>query len=336
MKKKLSIGVIGLGIGGKHLDAFYQHPDCEVRSICDFDDAKLKKYEQLYPEIATTKEAGQIIDDDRIDVVSIASYDDHHFSQVVGALENDKHVFVEKPLCLFEEEAVRIKQILNAKELKMSSNMVLRTCPRFINLKNELTMNKFGDVYYIEGDYYWGRVGKLTDGWRKKMDYYSIIYGASIHLIDLINWLTGKHPIQVKGYGNKTATRHSDFRFNDFSVLIFKYPDDMIVKVSAHGGCIHPHFHNLKVFGTNKTFINNLRHSFWLDTPSEGFLQSEDNQDYPAKEKRDGIITSFIDSILYEDKIPAVDKEDVFSAMSICFAAEKSIQKNESVVINYI
>ena len=85
-----------------------------------------------------------------------------------------------------EEEMLQIyekqKQITDA---KLSSNMVLRTNSRFRKFKEDNAEGNFGEVYYIEGDYFWGRYNKLI-GWRAEMDFYSIILGAAIHMIDLV------------------------------------------------------------------------------------------------------------------------------------------------------
>lgn len=334
--KKFNIGIIGLGIGEKHFDAYQKHPNCNVRSICDFNNTKLEKYLKKYPTISVTDDAEQILQDPKIDIVSVASFDNYHFNQVMLSINRGKHVFVEKPLCLFKNEAREIRQALKQNNVRMSSNMVLRTCPRFIHLKGEIDKNLLGDIYYIEGDYFWGRPSKLTEGWRKELEFYSIIYGASIHLIDLINWLIGLKPIQVKGDANNLATRHSGFKFNDFSVILLEYPNGLVVKISSHGGCVHPHFHNLKIFGTEKTFENNLASAFRIEKGKGDYFSVIDKKEYPAKEKRENVILSFVDSILDPECRPIVSEEDIFSAMSICFSAEEAIDTNKSISIEYI
>ena len=39
-----------------------------------------------------------------IKIISLASYDNYHFKQVISCLNNNKNVFVEKPLCMFKHE----------------------------------------------------------------------------------------------------------------------------------------------------------------------------------------------------------------------------------------
>ncbi len=335
--KKIRVGVIGLGVGMKHVRAFESHPDCEMVAACDFSDDKLDIAKQHNTSLHVTKEAGEILDDPNIEVVSIASYDNYHFDQIVRALSNGKHVFVEKPLCMNFLEAVQIKKFLKENpDLQLSSNLNLRSCPRFIALRDEVSSGRMGDLFHVEGDYFWGRKKKLTEGWRKDMSFYSIVYGASVHMIDLILWITGEHPVEVQGYGNKIATAESSFRYNDLAVILMKFENNMTAKVCASGGCVHPHFHRMTAFGTKKTFVHEISGGKWLETSDPKAEKEDIVEEYPAKEEKDSIITSFVDSIINRSGKFLVPTEDIFSSMSVCFAAEKSIQEGMAVQIDYI
>ena len=62
-------------------------------------------------------------------------------------------------------------------------------------------------------------------------------------------WLIGKKPITVQALGNKITTEGTLQKHNDFAILLLEYENKMTVKISAHGGGVHPHFHALKIFG---------------------------------------------------------------------------------------
>ena len=78
-----------------------------------------------------TQNDQEVLGDPNLDVICVASYDESHHYQIVSALNNGKHVYVEKPLCL-KNEAIEIKKTLANPSLRISSNMVLRSCPLFI------------------------------------------------------------------------------------------------------------------------------------------------------------------------------------------------------------
>jgi len=333
---KLRIGIIGLGVGEKHIEGYQKHPNCEVVALCDFSEEKLRKVREEYPRIYTTKSADEIIDNDDIDIVSIASFDNYHFEQAAKSLQKNKHIFVEKPLCLFREEAEEIKKILDKKpDLKISLNLNLRTSPLFKWLKKSINSGELGQIFYIEGDYLWGRVNKLTDGWRKEMHFYSIIHGAAVHMVDLLIWLTGMVPVEVEGYGNQISTHGSDLHYNDFAVFVLKFDNGMVAKISASGGCVHPHFHKVEVWGTKQTFVHDINGTSLITSCDFRQKPLEIHKDYPGKQKGE-IIYSFIDSILSNVSQALVPPEDVFKTMSVCFAAEEAIKKGRPVTIKYI
>jgi predicted dehydrogenase len=335
--KRLKVGIIGLGAGEQHIVGYQQHQNCEVVALCDFSDQKLVMAKKKYPSMHIIKNPTDILQDPLIDIVSIASYDNYHFEQIIKAIKYNKHIFTEKPLCLYEDEAKKIKKALQEKpSLKISSNLVLRTCPRFIRIKDAVRSGKMGRIFYIEGDYLWGRIHKLTDGWRKNMDFYSIVNGAAIHMIDLILWITGMKPQEIKAYGNRIATADSLLQHNSFAAILMRFEDGCIAKVTANGGCVHPHFHKLEIFGTKKTVIHNIEGAKWIENSNPDALASAVTEEYPAKNQRHRVITSFIDSILKDNIQPIVSCDDIFDTMSVCFAAEKAINRSCSVKINYI
>ncbi|MBU4373599.1 MAG: Gfo/Idh/MocA family oxidoreductase [Euryarchaeota archaeon] len=331
------MGIIGLGVGGKHIPAFDSHPACQVTALCDFSKRKLFAFTKHCPTAKSTQNADEILEDPAIDVVSIASFDNYHFEQVLKAIRNRKHVFVEKPLCLHYNEALEIKKAIEQyPELRISSNLNLRTCPRFKRLREAVRLGELGRIFYLEGDYLWGRIHKLKDGWRKDIPVYSIILGAAVHMIDLVMWVVGSKPIEVQGYGNRIATAGTPMRYNDFGVVLLRFENSTLAKISGNGGCMHPHFHRVAVYGTEKTFLHELSGGIWLESRDPKAKPTDIAEEYPGVTEKGKIITSFIDSILDEAAEPIVPVGDVFDTMSVCFAAERSIQERKPIMIEYI
>ena len=148
IKKKIRAGVIGLGVGAHQARTLFTHPDCELVSICDFDKNKLAEISSELSNVNQTQDDQDILSDPDINLVCVASYDEFHYQQVIKSLNNGKHVYVEKPICLKKEELQDIDGILKKyPNLRISSNMVLRTCPLFIKVRDEVLSQKW--VTYI-------------------------------------------------------------------------------------------------------------------------------------------------------------------------------------------
>jgi len=332
--KRLRAGIIGLGVGEKHIEGYQSHPDCEIVALCDFADEKLAMARSKYPNIRLTNNAAELLQEPEIDVVSIASYDNYHFEQIIQALENNKHIFVEKPICLYEHELAQIRAVLTEKpHLRLSSNLILRMSPRFRLLKEMIEAGQLGRLFYIEGDYNYGRLHKIIEGWRGQLDFYSVIYGGGIHIIDLLLWLTTDTIVEVAAYGNKLASQGTSFRYNDMVVAILKFQSGLIGKMAANFGCVFPHFHTLSVYGTKATFTNGLEYGALFEN-RDSMQARKIMAAYPGVHKGD-LIHSFVNSILY-GSVPEVSTEDVFRSMSICLALEQATHQPGSVIVKYI
>ncbi|MDQ7778790.1 MAG: Gfo/Idh/MocA family oxidoreductase [Planctomycetota bacterium] len=326
-------GIIGLGVGEKHIAGYRRHAACEVVALCDFDAKKRAEARRKYPGLAVCANADEILDDPGIDAVSIASYDNYHHDQIVKALANNKHVFVEKPLCQSEGEAKGIRRLLRGKpRLVLSSNLILRMSPRFQWLRKAITQGKLGVPYFIEGDYNYGRLHKITAGWRGKLDFYSVVQGGAVHVIDLLMWLTNDRVVEVAAFGNRIASAHSRFKHDDMVVGILKFRSGMVGKVSANFGCVFPHFHTLSVYGTRGTFVNGLDHGQLFKSREPGVPPAKVALPYPGVEKGD-LIYNFVETILGRAE-PAVPVDDVFAAMSVCFALDKAAKSRRCVSVD--
>jgi predicted dehydrogenase len=335
MKNKINAGIIGLGVGEAHIKGYELHPNVTVTALCDFNEEKIYYAKNKYPFLKTYTKAEDLINDSDVDVVTIASFDNDHFIQISECIRQKKHIFVEKPLCLFEDEAKEIRRLLEEnKDIKLSSNLILRKSPRFIDLKKRIQTGEFGNLYYLDGDYNYGRIHKLTEGWRGKIPFYSVILGGGVHIIDLLLWLTEERVTEVSAMGNNICTNGSQFKYNDFAVGIMKFQNGMNAKVSANFGCIHPHFHSLSVYGEKATFINTKKEALLYKSRDPELEAELLSTQYPGAAKGE-LIYSFIDDIL-GIRQAEVTKEDVFETISVCFAIDKSIETNRLVKVNYI
>jgi predicted dehydrogenase len=324
--------VIGLGVGEQHAAAYAEHPSVDLAVLCDLDEARLKEVGAAYAGVRLTTSAADVLDDPEVDIVSIASYDSDHHEQVMRAIERGKHVFVEKPLCQTARQAREIHAALAGRpELVLSSNLLLRASPRFELLKRWIDDGRFGRVYYTEGDYDYGRLWKLTEGWRGDLEAYSVTLGGTIHLIDLLLWLTGDRVVRAQATANRLVTEGSKFRFDDLVVAILELESGGTMKVAANFGCVHPHYHDVQVFGTKATFVNGLdAATLWTD-PGEGARSERVEAAYPGVRKGH-LIRSFVDAAT-GDGAPLVTADEVFHVLAVCFAIDRAAETGAAVEV---
>jgi predicted dehydrogenase len=331
---QLQAAVIGLGVGERHIDGYEADPRCRVVALCDIDAKRLQEVSQRYPGRRLTLDPLEILTAPDIQVVSIASYDTAHRDQVLLALEQGKHVFVEKPLCLHANEFTDIDAALAARpELRLSSNLILRRSPRFIELKRRIAAGEFGRLYYLEGDYDYGRIEKILTGWRGQIPYYSVFHGGGIHLVDLLLWLSGGCVTEVFAYGNRLATQDTAFRYPDLIVALLKFEDGLIAKVSANFACMAPHHHKLSIYGTAATFTQNHGTAAYLYSRDPGAPAELVCDPYSGTSKGD-MLTSFVRHIL-DGTPPDVKAREVLDAMAVSLAVEQSMRSGQPTRVRY-
>jgi predicted dehydrogenase len=333
--ERLRIGVIGLGVGEQHVIAFQAHPECQVVAIADPDSVKRSRARDQWPEVRICENPDDITDDPRIDLVCVASPDDAHYRQILRSLENGKHVFAEKPLCVSEDQTKRIWETLSrAPHLRLSSNTVLRRSPRFVDLRRRIAGGELGRVYFVEADYNYGRLWKLTDGWRGRIPGYSVMLGGGIHMADLILWLTGSRVLQVHAYGTRISSRETGFAGNDLIIATLALDDGGLGKIAVNFGCVEPHFHRVLVYGTEATFENGRQGASIQRSRDPNRTPEEIGTAYPGVAKG-ALIPSFIDAIRQRGR-PDVDENEVFAAMAVCHAVDRSLAECGPAKVAYL
>lgn len=332
---EIGVAVVGLGVGEQHARRYAALPGCRLRWLHDLDP---QKAEQLAGALGTGAVATgyeQILEDGDVDVVSIASYDDAHAAQVVGALQAGKHVFVEKPLCVNVDELARIKAAWMAHEgqLKLSSNHILRTAPAYADLRKRLRGGDFGDVYAFDGDYLYGRLQKITEGWRSRVEDYSVMLGGGVHLVDLMVWLTGQRPRSVFAVGSRICTSATPFRYDDFVAATLSFPSGMVGRITANFGCVHNHQHVVRIFGTQATFL--LDDAGPRLSTSRGPEGPESLGTEPLPSGKGNLIPSFINSVRMDSDMREHTQE-LLDVISICVACDDSVRAGRGLEVRYL
>ena len=327
---KLGMAVIGLGVGEQHARTIAAHPHARLAAVHDLDpERSAKLVAAIGGSVAPSYDA--ILADPAIDAVVIATYDDQHTQQVLAAFAAGKHVFCEKPLCRTPDE---LRAIMAARrELHLACNLILRAAPLYRWLRDAIAAGELGEIYAIDGDYLYGRLDKITLGWRGDVDDYSVFQGGGVHLVDLIMWLVGERPARVSAVGNRIVTRDTAFRYPDFVAATYELPSGIVARITANFGCVHKHQHVLRVFGTKATFIHDDAGArlHVLRDPG-GPPRVIDHA--PVAANKGDLIPAFIDAIMggADPALIACHEADVILA---CMSADRALAAHEPIAIEY-
>ncbi len=158
---KVGIGVIGLGFMGRtHLEAFAGLRDCEIVAVADQDESRLlglpseggnlgeRSAAPIFnpDSTATFKEPAELLDFDRVDLVSITTPTPTHVDIAIAAIESGRHVLVEKPVALEIQGIERIAEAARQHGVLAMPAHCMRSWPAWTWMRARIIDKTFGDV----------------------------------------------------------------------------------------------------------------------------------------------------------------------------------------------
>ncbi len=150
-KKALSVGVIGFGYWGPNIVRnFNSQEDSRVSIVCDRRPEALVKVAKSYPDMEVTSDILQVLHSPNIDIVAVVTPVWTHFELAKAALENGKHVFVEKPFTSTSEQAEELIELAARKNLKIMVDHTFLFTGAVRKMKQLIDAGELGDIYYYD------------------------------------------------------------------------------------------------------------------------------------------------------------------------------------------
>ncbi|BAQ63978.1 Gfo/Idh/MocA family protein [Geminocystis sp. NIES-3709] len=195
-ENKIKIAIIGTGFGKQiHLPAFQIHPRTEVTAIYHHDLNKAKSIAQEYNIPFASDNLEDICSSPNVDVVSISTPPFLHYDMAKIALENDKHILLEKPINLNSNETKKLWELAQKKGKIAVTDFEFRFIPAWQLLKEYLDQDFVGKTRLIKIDWLVASRANPDRPW----NWYSVkekgggVLGAiGSHVFDYINWLFGE------------------------------------------------------------------------------------------------------------------------------------------------
>ena len=147
----LQIGVIGYGYWGPNIVRnFHAIEGCAVSAICDKNPAALKKAHQLYPSVKVTPDFSEVLTASDVDAVAIITPVWTHFELAKAALENGKHIFVEKPFTSTSAQAAELIALAERKNLKIMVDHTFLFSGAVRKIRELIENGTLGSLYYFD------------------------------------------------------------------------------------------------------------------------------------------------------------------------------------------
>ena len=238
---QVRIGIIGLGsMGSGHVRHINSLNNCRLTAVCDLNPDKLQNG-NLKEDVKKFTDNDEFFAYDGYDAVVIAVPHYQHVELAIRAMEEGKHVLVEKPVSVQKKTALQLLDAVKKHpELKVATMFNQRTLPAHIKIKKLLESGELGKIrriswtitnwfrtqaYYDSGDWRatWGGEGG------------GVLLNQCPHQLDLMQWFFGM-PERVTSIAS--IGKYHDIEVEDEVTAILEYPEGYTgVFITTTGEC---------------------------------------------------------------------------------------------------
>jgi UDP-2-acetamido-3-amino-2,3-dideoxy-glucuronate N-acetyltransferase len=193
----IKVAVIGSGYWGKNLVRNYYELKA-LKLICDKNESLLASFKAQYDGIDTCMALNDVASREDIHAVVIATPAETHFDLAREILFAGKHLYVEKPLVLQEEQAQELIRLAEERNLVLMVGHLLQYHPVFMRLKDIAASGMLGRINYIYSH-------RLNLGKIRREE--NILWSFAPHDISMILSLAGEEPESVLATGGNYLHR---------------------------------------------------------------------------------------------------------------------------------
>src|SRR2546422_1150927 len=123
---------------------------CQLAAVCDQSPAALQRVRQAYPDLPVTTKPYDLLTSPEIDAVAVVTPVSTHFDLAKVALENGKHVFIEKPFTSTTQQAEELIELAERKNLRIMVDHTFLFTGAVRKMRQLIEEGVLGDLYYYD------------------------------------------------------------------------------------------------------------------------------------------------------------------------------------------
>lgn len=217
----IRIGVLGYGYWGPNIVRnLHSLESAQVVSVCDKSSEAQRLAKRAFPGVEVTSNPTDVLQSPLIDAVAVVTPVWTHFELAKAALENGKHVFVEKPLTSNATQAEELIELALKKNLKLMVGHTFLFTGAVKKIRQLIDQGELGDLYYY-------------DSMRVNLGLFQhdigVIWDLAPHDLSIMDHLIGKEPEAVVATGQAHLNSHADVAF-----ITVYFPDKIIAHINVN------------------------------------------------------------------------------------------------------
>jgi len=239
----INVAQIGCGYWGPNLlRNLVANPDCDVKWVVEISKDRQEFVHNLHPAIKITKDLQNVLTDDEVNAIVIATPAESHYSLTIESLKAGKHILVEKPMAMNVEEVEEIDALAKEKTLIAMVGHTFLYNPAVRYVKKLIDSGELGDIRYIYSQRVnLGRIRNDVDA----------LWNLAPHDISIIQyWLDELEPVHVTRNGMDYVQKGID----DVVFMNIKYPGNIMANI--HVSWLDPHkIRRMTIVCSNKMVV---------------------------------------------------------------------------------
>ena len=217
----VNIGVIGYGYWGPNIVRnFSSHKDCTVTAVCDNNPGALARVLTQYPNIRLMTNPDDIVRSPEIDAVAIVTPVSYHYELAKKALENGKHVFVEKPFTATSAQAEELVELAERMNLQIMVDHTFLFTGAVRKIKQLVDDGTLGPLYYY-------------DSTRVNLGLFqhdvNVMWDLAPHDLSIMDYLIGLEPDLVVATGSAHVNA-----LEDVAHLTVYFPNNVLAHINVN------------------------------------------------------------------------------------------------------
>src|SRR5216684_1921451 len=217
----IRVGVIGYGYWGPNIVRNLHGLDnARVEMVCDKSSAALARVRKTYPDILTTTDPSEVLHSTKIDAVAVVTPVWTHYELTKTALENGKHVFVEKPFASNSAQAEELIEIAARRNLTIMVDHTFLFTGAVRKIRELIESGALGDLYYY-------------DSLRVNLGLFqhdiSVIWDLAPHDLSIMDHVINREPEAIVATGEKHLNGVEDVAF-----MTIYFPNNVIAHINVN------------------------------------------------------------------------------------------------------
>ncbi len=201
----IRLGIIGYGYWGPRIARnFHGLNGCELSVICDKSTESLRRARQAFPGVSVTCDAKEVLCSPQIDAVAVITPVWTHFELAKTALQNGKHVLVEKPFTATVAQAEELIDLAARKHLQIMVDHTFLFTGAVKKIRQLIDAGTLGSLYYY-------------DSTRVNLGLFqhdvNVLWDLAPHDLSVMDYLIGVKPDVVIATGQKHLNCHEDVAY---------------------------------------------------------------------------------------------------------------------------